>query len=145
MLRVKIQQAIYDAASAGTYLLASYSAKTGRPDEPAITDTASPKTIRVNEVNSKFGEDKNYRRGIKFVRASWVFSLNLSFDREIHLEQFEQELLDNPLFIGNDEQETSGRRFLISLVDATYTQPPQHNASNGTHVEYTLEAVQVGR
>lgn len=147
MLRVAIQQAIYDTvvarAALGDFMWAKYDGKTGRAVAP--TSQASPATIRVNAIREAIQPDETWRRSFRQERTAMTFSLVLKFNKEAVCDKFTDFLLDSPITIREDTDSPTSHTYLAALESISYTEPPQHQASNGSEVEYTFTVAKLGR
>lgn len=133
-----IQRLLVTTAASAGFPEATYSAD--RPSLLTEGDDVQAASVEANEIRAVFGIDDRYQRSFRQDRQGWAWLLNLRFDSEVVLEEYEQGLLESPLVIGRDPSSGVDRQVRLLLEDALYEHPPRGGASNGTSVTYRFVA-----
>lgn len=138
-LRLAVQAKLVEEAKDGCFPIVTY-ASDGSPNPIDETVLAGPLLpITCNETGCEFTEDENNRRGDFQQRVGWTFSLRMRFNSEVLLEMFEEVMMEDPPFIPSANGYPS---VTLRLTGTEPQHPPQQEASNGTSVEFTFEAIQ---
>lgn len=143
--KVRIQNKLITLAQAGRFFAVSYDkdTKLANPVDDTADPVIAPASVLANEIQQTFGIDPNMGRKQIGRRDSWVFQLFCSWDQEITVEFFEEDLLD-PLARLNDDKANGLEDVTLILNRTEVNHPPQQNAANGTAAKFTFEAV-IGR
>lgn len=136
--RTAIQNALVNAADAGTFPTAVYSE--ARPSLLTEGPSADAASIEANEVRAAFDIDDRYGRSLRQERTAWSWILRLRFEQEVSLEAFETSLLESPITIARDTSDGRPLQVRLLLDASSYEHPPRGGSSNGTKAEYRFEA-----
>lgn len=145
--KVRIQNKLKELGRDGRFFKVTYNSGTGIVDDvDSLNDTVEPpKSVLANEIQQQFEIDPEMGRKKILRRRSWWFQLLLTFNAEVTLEFFEEDLLD-PLPTLDDDVVTGVKLEDVTLIlNRTEPEhPPEQNSGNGTAVKFTFEAV-IGR
>jgi hypothetical protein len=143
LLQRKIHAAIVNAVMECSFPVVVYTFA-GDSRSPVMdtldeSQAAAPKSITVHEVRETFRPASRNRRTSTFERDQWVWQLFLDFDQEVSIEQFVDKMLESGLVIPADP--VSGTlQVTVTMQLAPIRHPPHRGASNGTSVNFTLNA-----
>lgn len=143
--KLRIQRVLVSLVAAHEFPVVTYDS-TGAPNDivtegPEKAVALAHQPILCNETSSAFAEDERNGRDVVQARDTWNFALRVKFDREVLLELFEEEVMDNPPKIPGDS--ALGLPFVIlRLINTEVEHPVQQQGASGTIVEFTFQAVQ---
>lgn len=143
LLQGKIHAAIVSAVMECSFPVVVYSlaGDSRSPTMSALDDSqaAAPKSITVNEIRETYRPASRNRRTQTFERDQWIWQLFLDFDQEVSIEQFVEKMTDRGLVIPADPVSGS-LQVTVTMQIAPIRHPPHRGASNGTSVNFTLNA-----
>ena len=135
--RTRVQTKLVELAKAASFPVVEYE-HDGTPQPISDRQVLKANTpVLVNEVEATFSEDDSHRRSFRDQRDSWQFLMRLQFSREVLLETFENDLIDNPPIV---EAANGLSQVTLHLVSTDAEHPVQRNASSGTSVDMIFEA-----
>lgn len=102
--------------------------------------TVKAKTALIQPQVSGFGLPEANRRTERQIRASWVWRVDLRFDRNVSVEEFEEALLVAPVHVERDPLNGLPDRVTIELNEAAYEHPPEGQPASGLRVILTFTA-----
>lgn len=136
--KLRIQNAILDTVLNRDFQGVVYDAS-GRPTAPKNITAKPLIPVLCNEVGATFEDDEDYGRGVKSTRGTWTFALRIRFPREVMLEDYEEELMNDPPRIPFD----GGYPYVqIRLTSTEVQHPVQQQSATGTIAEFTFQAQQ---
>lgn len=137
--RLQIQNLVRSTIVAGAFYAVSQNPTT-RLVSADTSATVTPSSVVVNEIASDFRDAENYRRSLARERSGWEFQALVDFDREVIAEKFEEAWNATPPRLARDI--ANGRPFdvWLFLTRANYGHPTQQESSQGSHINYTIEA-----
>jgi hypothetical protein len=143
LLQRKIHAAIVNAVAECSFPIIVYTlsgeSRSVVMDALDESQAAAPKSITVHEVRESFRPASRNRRTQTFERDQWLWQLFLDFDQEVSIEQFVEKMLARGLVIPADP--VSGTlQVTVTMQSAPIRHPPHRGASNGTSVNFTLNA-----
>ena len=143
LLQRKIHAAIVNAVAECSFPVVVYSLA-GDSRELVLEDVdesqaVARKSRTVHEVRETYRPASRNRRTQTFERDQWFWQLFLDFDQEVSIEQFVDKVLDRGIVIPADPVSGS-LQVTVTMQVAPIRHPPHRGASNGTSVNFTLNA-----
>lgn len=130
-----VQAALVDAVEAAAFPLVSY--VQGRM---TIGESAGkPASILAHAEAATFGPSRN-RRTFRQDRATWIWTLELSFKGHVALGQFERHLLESPPRVLRDRDAGRDQQVTLVLIGSAYQPPPEGQPAGGMRATYRFNA-----
>ena len=136
--RASIHDALVLAARDEVFPTAVYSQE--RPSLLTEGPGVGAASIEANELKASFELSRDRGRSVRQERSDWEWLLNIRFNQEVVLEDFENKLLASPLVILRDAAAGRDAQVRLFLDGVSYEHPPRGGASNGTQVSYRFTA-----
>lgn len=139
--RIRIQQEIRTIVLGGTFYQVFYNAGGAPKDILDAAPSCVPDSVRCNEIESQFGEDKKNGRDYILARPSWVFEVFVEWNnKEVLLEAFEEFLSRPPIIPALSE---SFKQVTVVLLNTVVNHPVTgaNGISTGTQAKFTVRAV----
>lgn len=134
----RIQNALVELGRGGSYPPVSYDPDT----KEASADTSQsiePATCMANETSARFGPARVLRRRTAREIHNWNFSLDLSWNVEVTLEPFLEQLSDEPPILPRDDANDL-KQVTLNLLGGEFIHPAQQQPNRGTRAKITFEA-----
>lgn len=129
-----IHASLRQATLAGTFPLVTYPAGARDTSDSIFLQ---PQTILAKPMSSTWSNPERNRQRAFSERSVWLWELTVEFDREVSLEQFEDDNTNSLLRIVRTATQPQ-----VDLIfeEANYTHPPEQQAGGGTRVVYRVRA-----
>lgn len=133
---VRIQNALIDAARAGTFHPVRFVSGKMQVDE---TKLLKPTQVLTHEIQSDFDTPRLNRQRYMRERREWLWLLDVAFADHATAEVFEERLASAPIVLDHDP-DNGLRSVILEIVKTTYEHPPQQQPTSGTRLSMTLRA-----
>lgn len=130
----EIHAAILTAVNSGTFARVTYP---GGARTTSLTETEAPKTVLAKPTSSTWSTPERNRQRSFLERATWLWEATVEFNREVSLEQFED---DNTNTLLRLERTATKPQVDLIFEEAEYRHPPEQQPSSGTRVVYRIRA-----
>lgn len=105
-----------------------------------IGDNAGkPASILAHAESATFSPSRNRRTG-RLDRATWIWTLELSFKGEVTLEPFERSLIQSPPRILRDREAGRDQQVTLILIGSAYQPPPEGQPAGGMRATFRFNA-----
>lgn len=131
-----IQHALVDAVEAEAFPMVSY--VQGRMSIDPLK-AGKPASVLAHAESATFGPARN-KRSFRLDRATWIWTLELSFKGEVSLAQFERRLLESPPRILRDREAGRDQQVTLLLIGSAYLPPPEGQPAGGMRATYRFNA-----
>lgn len=137
--KTRIQNKLIEILQEGPFYGVSYDSTTRLltvGDGSAVT----PSSVAVQETRAIFDVSERNRQTFRRDRTTWQWLAIVKFENEVSSEEFEQIVLADPPTLESDSSEGL-RAVRLDFLNADYRHPPQQQSSNGSQIEYEIQAV----
>lgn len=137
--KARIYNRLFQLGKNGTFYRVRYLSDGTMLGDLNENDKIAPKTVLVNETAASFDIPMQFRRYARRERSGWTWQLYLAFDKEVIIEAFEKELIEQAIILPYDK-ENKLQQVTLELVDSEYTHPVKREPASGTQVTLTFHA-----
>jgi hypothetical protein len=130
-----VQAALIEAVEAAAFPFVTY--VQGRM---TIGDNAGkPASVLAHAESATFGPSRN-KRVFRQDRATWIWTLELTFKGHVALGQFERSLLESPPRVLRDRAAGRDQQVTLLLIGSAYQPPPEGQPAGGMRATYRFNA-----
>lgn len=137
-----IQNKLVSLATAFSFATITYRpSPTGQQRCTEATKCAKPAAAVAWPESAVFGDPpRHHRASDRREVIGWIWKLQVQFNQNVSLEEFEKSLLDNIPRIPRDPTKGLDRQVDLLLEEAEYQNPVTQQQAQGTRVTYRFTA-----